>query len=95
MTTVARSWRDPAKGPDRTLVRDGIIVPMYETQPPVLRDRIRQALADQAGPMTAAALAERLLPADLESARRQTHRALAELETAGHVVRQHGQWASR
>lgn len=67
---------------------------MVFTTADTLRERIRQALADQAGPMTAAALAERLLPADLESARRQTHRALTQLETAGHVVRQHGQWSA-
>lgn len=67
------------------------------TLPPpyrVLRDRIADALADQARPMTAAQLATQLLPAELESARRQAHRALAQLEAAGHVVRRHGQWSA-
>ena len=59
-----------------------------------LRERIRRTLTDQAGPMTAAQLATQLLPAELESARRQAHRALAQLEAAGHVVRQHGQWSA-
>lgn len=66
----------------------------YAPQPPVLRDRIRQALADQTGPVTAAALAERLLPAGLESARRQVQRSLAQLEASGHAVRRHGQWSA-
>jgi hypothetical protein len=88
----------PGKGSGltRTPVRGGIIVPM--TLPPpyrVLRDRIADVLADQGGPMTAAQLAALLLPPDLDSARRQTQRALAQLETAGHAVRQHGQWTSR
>lgn len=59
-----------------------------------LRERIRRALAAQAAPVTAAQLAAQLLPADLESARRQTQRALAQLEATGHVVRQHGQWSA-
>jgi predicted Zn-ribbon and HTH transcriptional regulator len=59
-----------------------------------LRERIRRALTDQAGPMTAAQLAALLLPPDLDSARRQAHRALAQLESAGHVVRRHGQWSA-
>jgi hypothetical protein len=68
---------------------------MVFTTADTLRARVRQALADEARPMTAAQLAAQLLPADLESARRQTQRALAQLETAGHAVRQRGQWTSR
>ncbi|MCX4906861.1 hypothetical protein [Streptomyces sp. NBC_00878] len=61
-------------------------------QPLVLRDRIRHALADQPGPVTAAQLAEQLLPPDLESAAQQTARALGQLETTGLAVRQRGGW---
>ena len=87
--------RRPTVVQTTTVAASGIMGGMVFTTVDTLRERIRQALADQAGPMTAAALAERLLPADLESARRQTHRALAQLEAAGHVVRRHGRWASR
>ena len=59
-----------------------------------IRERIRRALDDQAGPVTAAHLAALLLPPDLESARRQVQRALAQLESAGHAVRHHGQWSA-
>lgn len=68
---------------------------MAFTTADTLRARIRQVLVDEAAPVTAAQLAALLLPPDLESARRQTHRALAQLEAAGHAVRQHGRWASR
>lgn len=64
----------------------------FPQQPPVLRDRVHAALADQAGPMTAAQLAAQLLPADLESARRQTQRALKQLEATGLAVRRPGGW---
>lgn len=67
---------------------------MVFTTADTLRERIRRTLTDQAGPMTAAQLATQLLPAELESARRQAHRALAQLESAGHVVRRHGQWSA-
>lgn len=64
-------------------------MPMQPTpaEPPVLRDRVHVELRRSAEPITAAQIAARLLPDGPESARRQTMRALAELEAAGHATR--------
>lgn len=67
---------------------------MVFTTDDTLRERIRRALDGQAGPVTAAHLAGQLLPPDLDSARRQVQRALAQLEATGHAVRRHGQWSA-